>query len=62
VETGYGELDPREVMRVAIPSVSMMLLGMECCLASFFLGILRIGRVERPLQRSAGEYLPTNVI
>jgi len=61
-DTGYGELNPREVMRVAIPSVSMMLLGMECCLASFFLGILRIGRVERPSQRNAGEYLPTNVI
>src|SRR5690606_35241797 len=47
VETGYGPLDPRQVMRTAIPSVSMMLLGMECCLASFFLGVLRMGYVEK---------------
>lgn len=38
---GYGDLDPREVMRTAIPSVSMMLTGMECCIASFFIGLLQ---------------------
>ncbi len=37
----YGELDPRDVMRIAIPSVTMLLLGMEFILASFFLGMLR---------------------
>jgi glycosyltransferase involved in cell wall biosynthesis len=39
---GYGALDPREVMRTAIPAVAMMIGGMEFVLASFFLGILRI--------------------
>lgn len=39
---GYGALDPREVMRTAIPSVSMLLMGMEIILASFFLGLLRM--------------------
>lgn len=37
----YGALNPRDVMRIAIPSVTMMLLGMEFVLASFFLGMLR---------------------
>jgi hypothetical protein len=39
---GYGSLDPRAVMRTAIPSVSMMLIGVEFIVASFFLGILRL--------------------
>ena len=43
---GYGELNPREVMRSAIPSVSMILTGMECCIASFFIGLLRTGQQQ----------------
>jgi glycosyltransferase involved in cell wall biosynthesis len=52
-DTHYGALDPREVMRTAIPSVSMLLIGMEFVLASFFLGILRIEH---------GEIVPQQVI
>ena len=37
----YGEINPRDVMRIAIPSVSMMIAGTEFVLASFFLSILR---------------------
>jgi hypothetical protein len=39
--TGYGSLDPRDAMRTAIPSVSLMLIGVEFMVASFFLGMLR---------------------
>lgn len=39
---GYGALDPREVMRITIPSVSLILIGMEVVLASFFLGVLSL--------------------
>jgi hypothetical protein len=38
---GYGPLDPRAVMRTTIPSVCMLLTGMEFVVASFFLGLLR---------------------
>lgn len=62
-DAGYGELDPHSVMRIAIPAVSMMLLGMECCLASFFLGILRMGQSEREFREgtTVGERLPSSV-
>lgn len=49
---GYGALDPRDVMRIAIPSVSMILMGTEFVLASFFLGVLSI-------QRGAGIIVPS---
>jgi hypothetical protein len=39
---GYGSLDPRDVMRTAIPSVTMLVTGMEFIVASFFLGLLRL--------------------
>jgi glycosyltransferase involved in cell wall biosynthesis len=46
--TGYGPLDPRDVMRTAIPSVSMLIMGVEFIVASFFLGLLRFERRELP--------------
>ena len=61
-DTGYGELNPQAVMRIAIPSVSMMLLGMECCLAAFFLGILKIGQVDLSERSKADERLSADVI
>ena len=47
--TGYGTLDPTAVMRTAIPSVTMLLTGMEFIVASFFLGLLRFEVVDSPL-------------
>lgn len=38
----FGQLDPREIMRVAIPSVSMMIIGIEFIFASFLLSVLRV--------------------
>lgn len=42
----FGQLDPREFMRVTIPAVSMMVTGAEFILASFLLGILRAGHEQ----------------
>lgn len=45
----YGALEPREVMRTAIPAVAMIIAGTEFVLASFFLGVLQIDhRPHRP--------------
>jgi glycosyltransferase involved in cell wall biosynthesis len=49
--TSYGALDPQQVMRTAIPSVSMMITGMEFILASFFLGLLRFERQAEVTER-----------
>lgn len=54
--TGYGPLDPRLVMRTTIPSVSMMLVGMEFIVASFFLWILRLE--HRTTQTAGNSALP----
>jgi hypothetical protein len=40
----FGQLDPRDVMRTAIPSASMMIIGMEFVLSSFLLSLLKVGR------------------
>jgi glycosyltransferase involved in cell wall biosynthesis len=40
--TGFGELDPRVVMRDTIPATALMVSGMECVLASFLLSVLRL--------------------
>jgi glycosyltransferase involved in cell wall biosynthesis len=53
---GYGELDPRAVMRTAIPSVSMILTGMEFCIASFFIGLLRTG--QQQVQVASRRFMP----
>ncbi|HKE94722.1 MAG TPA: glycosyltransferase family 2 protein [Povalibacter sp.] len=52
--THYGALDPRDVMRVTIPSVTMMLLGMEFILASFFLGMLRFETADGRFREKSG--------
>jgi hypothetical protein len=40
---GLGPLQPERMMRLAIPSVWMMVAGAEFMLGSFFLGLLRLG-------------------
>ena len=42
-----GALDPRSVMRVTIPSVTLMLAGAEIFFASFLLGFADL-RAKRP--------------
>ncbi|WP_334190387.1 glycosyltransferase family 2 protein [Noviherbaspirillum sp.] len=40
--TGFGALDPRVVMRSAIPAVTLMALGMQAAAASLFAGAIRM--------------------
>jgi glycosyltransferase involved in cell wall biosynthesis len=42
--SGFGALDPRSVMRRVIPAVILLSLGVQTVFASFFLGILTLGR------------------
>ncbi len=39
---GFGDLDPRSVMRISIPGVTMIALGIEIILFSFFLSMLNL--------------------
>jgi Glycosyl transferase family 2 len=40
----FGDLDPQQSLRVAIPSVTAIALGIQTVLGSFFLSILGLGR------------------
>jgi glycosyltransferase involved in cell wall biosynthesis len=42
--TGFGPLDPEVIMRRVIPAVLWMMLGVQTIFASFFLGVLTLGR------------------
>jgi hypothetical protein len=45
---GYGQLDPRQTMRVLIPSLLALCIGFQTLFGSFFLDLLRMPiRVER---------------
>lgn len=48
--TGFGALDPQKVMRVAIPSVTLLTLGVQMGLSSFFLSILWLKRSKNQLK------------
>jgi hypothetical protein len=41
-EHSFGELDPRQMLRLAIPSVLSLLLGFQVILSSFFLDVMRL--------------------
>ena len=41
-ERSFGELDPHQTLRLAIPSVLCMLLGFQVILSSFFLDVMRL--------------------
>lgn len=45
--TGFGALDYRHTMRVVVPASTMLMLGVQTILASFFLSILAIERGSR---------------
>lgn len=40
--TSFGNLDPQEMMRMTIPALTLMVVGIEMIFASFFIGILNI--------------------
>jgi glycosyltransferase involved in cell wall biosynthesis len=44
--TGFGELNTAGMLRITLPSACAMLLGVEICFASCFLGVLRLGETE----------------
>lgn len=50
----YGALDPTHMMRTAIPSVTMMVVGMQFGSASFFLNLLKEERPVRSQSNKAG--------
>ncbi|MET0989554.1 MAG: glycosyltransferase family 2 protein [Glaciihabitans sp.] len=41
--TGYGELEPANVVRVATPASMLMILGAQTVMAGLFLGVLKVG-------------------
>lgn len=43
-EASFGNLEPRAVLRVVVPSILSLVLGTQVILTSFFLGLIRIGR------------------
>ena len=43
-EVSFGNLEPREILRLVIPSILAIVLGAHLVLTSFFLGLLAIGR------------------
>jgi glycosyltransferase involved in cell wall biosynthesis len=43
-DRGFGELDYRDTLRIVIPASTMLMLGVQTILASFFLSILGIAR------------------
>jgi hypothetical protein len=50
---GFGSLDVRVTMRLVIPAVVLMTLGVQTVFASFFLSILGIARDGRPVGQPA---------
>lgn len=53
----FGPLEPSQVLRIAIPSALLLVLGGQVVLASFFLSVLGL-RVRRPEGPAAGEEGP----
>lgn len=43
-KSGYGELNPQQMMRLTIPAVTAMVVGIQALFGSFFIGILKIKR------------------
>jgi glycosyltransferase involved in cell wall biosynthesis len=48
---GFEHLDYRETLRLVVPASTMLILGVQTVLASFFLSILGIEHSRRPLSR-----------
>ena len=41
-DTSFGNLNPQEMMRMTIPALTLMVVGIEMIFASLFIGILNI--------------------
>jgi glycosyltransferase involved in cell wall biosynthesis len=54
-QTGFGRLNPGLALRVSLPSATAIILGVETVMASWFLGVLRLARIENPRQSRASE-------
>ncbi len=52
--TGYGNFDPKHGMRVVIPAVCLMVSGGQLLFASFFYGLLSLGRPAERILYSSG--------
>ncbi len=50
-DTGFAELDYRDTLRLVIPAGTMLILGVQTVLASFFISILGIERSGAPARR-----------
>jgi hypothetical protein len=46
-DSGFAELDYRDTLRLVIPAATMLILGVQTVLASFFVSILGIERASR---------------
>jgi Glycosyl transferase family 2 len=42
IDRGFGALDPRVTMRILIPAVTMMIVGVEILMASLFLSVIKL--------------------
>jgi len=51
-DTGFAELDYRDTLRLVIPAGTMLILGVQTVLASFFISILGIERSGAPGRRA----------
>lgn len=45
---GYGELEPARTLRLAVPSLLALMLGVETIVASFFFSLLGVRRIAGP--------------
>ena len=52
-EAGFGQLDPMEVPRIVIPSVTMIIFGAQFIFAGFILGLLSLNPPETRYQSSS---------
>ncbi len=44
---GFGQLDPERIMRVTIPAVVLIAIGIQSMFSGFIIGILKVKNVER---------------
>jgi hypothetical protein len=51
--TGFGAMDPTETMRVAIPAVTLMILGAQVAAGSLFAGALNFSWVSSERESAA---------
>lgn len=53
-ERAFGPLDPSRVLRIVIPSILALALGLQTILASFFLSVLELPRSREPGRGQTG--------